>query len=163
MPPWLPPPLRCFLTVIPRIVVRRSLRLGLLVLGMLVLGVGVVKADLVTRVFLPVVGKAGVMGPTGTLVGAVRIGPLCPVEPCRQPTPDVYSSRRLLLQRADGLTVAVPLHPDGAFQKEVPVGRFSVTLSDCFFLGCGRALPVLITIAPGVATHLDINIDTGIR
>ena len=35
---------------------------------------------------------------TGTLAGSVKIGPLCPVEPCSTQLGDTYSSRQLQLR-----------------------------------------------------------------
>jgi hypothetical protein len=130
-----------------------------------ILGValGAANSDLVARVFLPFATKGGALPEVGTLTGRVRIGPLCPVEPCPQPTPDVYSSRRLLLTRKDGLRNEAPLHSDGSFQAVLAAGVYAVDLSDCVYLGCRQALPKQVTIESGKVTTLEIDIDTGIR
>ncbi|GEM_PF-1037793 len=142
---------------------RRGLVFALTVLAVMTFALGFANADVIARVFLPFVTKGQVVPEVGTLAGHVRIGPLCPVEPCPQPTPDVYSSRRLLLARQDGLRTEVPLRSDGSFQAAVAVGTHTVNLSDCSFLGCPRALPKTVTIEPGKVTTLEIDIDTGIR
>ena len=99
----------------------------------------------------------------GVLSGSVKIGPLCPVEPCSQGIGDTYESRRLELQpeAADGISIS--LRRDGTFDAIVPVGKYVVTVSDCEFLGCTFSLPVTVEIKGGETFHLDIDIDTGIR
>ncbi|MBI4337871.1 MAG: hypothetical protein HY683_08615 [Chloroflexi bacterium] len=99
----------------------------------------------------------------GVLYGQVRIGPLCPVEPCRNPTPDVYSSRSLVLESEAGETLEVPLTPDGWFKVQVEAGVYVVTLTNCDFLGCKAALPQKVAMTANAVTTLEINIDTGIR
>ncbi len=98
-----------------------------------------------------------------TIYGRVRIGPLCPVEPCPNPPTDVYSSRALMLQSEKGNAIQVKLGPDGSFKAAVDPGTYTVTLTDCSFLGCRNALPKKVTVAPGQALQVDIDIDTGIR
>ncbi len=109
---------------------------------------------------LPSPQPAGTMG---VLYGQVQIGPLCPVEPCRNPTPDVYSSRSLVLEAASGKKTEMPLTPDGWFKVQVEPGVYAVTLTNCDFLGCKRALPQKVDIKAGQVTELTIKIDTGIR
>ena len=101
--------------------------------------------------------------PTGVFAGSVTIGPFCPVGPCTNPVGDTYSSRQLQLQNGEGEDVLVDLRRDGTFLAFVPVGEYSVSLSDCVYLGCSSALPVTVVIHDGEATDLDIDIDTGIR
>ena len=116
------------------------------------------------RAFLPFVVKQGAAQPSlGFLAGQVNVGPLCPVEPCPRPTPDVYSSRKLVLTPLVGSVIYVSLNTDGRFQAEVPATSYSVDLTDCIFLGCKRELPKQVTVKAGQVTKLDINIDTGIR
>ena len=99
----------------------------------------------------------------GILIGSVTIGPLCPVEPCPDPIPDVYASRELLLLREGRELIRLPLGPEGAFQALIPAGRYMVELTDCDFLGCARALPMSFEIRDGEPATLNIDIDTGIR
>ncbi|MBI4338573.1 MAG: hypothetical protein HY680_01320 [Chloroflexi bacterium] len=99
----------------------------------------------------------------GVLYGQVRIGPLCPVEPCPNPTPDVYSSRYLVLESEAGKRLEVPLTQDGWFKAQVAVEVYKVTLTNCDFLGCKTALPRKVEVVANEVTTLEINIDTGIR
>ncbi|MCH7738028.1 MAG: hypothetical protein IH872_11585 [Chloroflexi bacterium] len=99
----------------------------------------------------------------GVFAGSVKIGPLCPVDPCFQAAGDTYSSRQLQLQSKTGEEILVQLRPDGTFLTFVPVGEYSVTLTGCDFLGCSGSLPVTVVINEGEATDVIIDIDTGIR
>ncbi|MBI2185230.1 MAG: hypothetical protein HYU39_09780 [Thaumarchaeota archaeon] len=102
-------------------------------------------------------------GQQGTIIGKVTIGPLCPVEPCPNPTQNVYSTRTITLRSATGNTTSVPLNSDGHFQAKVNPGTYELNLTDCTFLGCRTALPKTIKIEPNTTTKTDIDIDTGIR
>ncbi len=99
----------------------------------------------------------------GTLYGKVSIGPLCPVEPCPNPKPDVYSSKSLVLQPTSGQPTYVNLNPDGSFKAAVKAGTYSVSLTNCDYMGCKRSLPQTVVVKPGEASQLEISIDTGIR
>jgi len=99
----------------------------------------------------------------GTLSGRVSIGPLCPVEPCRNPPQDIYSSRELLLKPPFGEAMHVKLEVDGTFQAKILAGTYTVNLTNCTFRGCEAVLPRTVIIAPNQITILEINIDTGIR
>ncbi len=99
----------------------------------------------------------------GYITGVVKIGPLCPVEPCRNPAPDVYSSRVLILQNESGQAMKVALNADGSFKTAVTPGTYTVTLSNCQYMGCSRSLPKTVTIGPNQVVALTIDIDTGIR
>ena len=101
--------------------------------------------------------------PTGVFAGSVKIGPLCPVDPCYQANGDTYSSRQLRIQSEAGQEIMVQLRPNGTFLKIVPVGEFTVNLTNCDFLGCSSSLPVAVVIKEGEATDISIDIDTGIR
>lgn len=99
----------------------------------------------------------------GVLYGQVRIGPLCPVEPCQNETPDVYSSRALVLESGTGEVIYIKLLPDGWFKEPVKAGVYVVTLTECDFMGCGSALPIKVAVTAGEYTELMLDIDTGIR
>ena len=99
----------------------------------------------------------------GTISGKVTIGPLCPVEPCPNPRPDIYTSRQLILQPASGSPIYVQLNPDGSFRASVNVGTYTVNLTNCTFLGCKHSLPRTVTVGPSETTTIEINVDTGIR
>lgn len=99
----------------------------------------------------------------GTISGKVTIGPLCPVEPCPDPSPGIYASRQLVLQPRSGGPTYVQLNSDGSFLATVDDGTYAVSLTNCTFLGCKYSLPKTITVKPNEITVIDINIDTGIR
>ena len=108
---------------------------------------------------------------TGILQGKVTIGPLCPVEtdppdPNCQPTEETYKAWQLAVFSADGKKQVVELHPnlDGTYETELPVGRYQVDLENRPSSGVGGSnLPAFIQINAADTTHLDIDIDTGIR
>lgn len=99
----------------------------------------------------------------GVISGQVTIGPLCPVEPCANPRPDIYSSREIILQPQFGNPIHIKLNPNGSFQAEVNSGTYTLNLTGCMFLGCKNALPITVTIESNKVTRVDITIDTGIR
>jgi hypothetical protein len=104
----------------------------------------------------------------GTISGKVTIGPLCPVEPCPDPIPDIYTSRQLILQPLvlqpdSGNPMYIQLNPDGSFQATVNAGIYTVNLTNCTFLGCKYILPKIVAVRPNETTTVNIDIDTGIR
>jgi hypothetical protein len=112
---------------------------------------------------------ATVLHPPGKISGKVRVGPLCPIEPCPVSMPNPYSSRQIVLEPVDdGTGIAVPaLHmrikPDGRFEGEAPAGVYRLTITDCQFLGCRHSLPKTVIIEADKVAEIDIDIDTGIR
>ena len=100
----------------------------------------------------------------GTLKGTVSIGSLCPVEPCPITVSNPYTSRTIILQKQTGeFFPPIILQEDGSFETEIGVGTYTLSLSDCSFLGCSRSLPKTITIEENKTTEINIDIDTGIR
>lgn len=107
----------------------------------------------------------GPLAQYGFIEGKVTVGPFCPVEPpsgC-PPPPGTYTSRRLVLQPSLGKKVLVSLNETGYFEARVAVGTYEVTLTNCTFLGCSRALPVTVVVKRNQISTVDIEIDTGIR
>jgi len=101
---------------------------------------------------------------TGTLKGKVTIGPLCPVEPCPVTVPNPYVSKKIVLQNKTGeIFKLISLREDGSFEAKTGVGIYTLSLSDCSYLGCNRSLPKTVTIEAGKTTEIEIDIDTGIR
>jgi len=101
----------------------------------------------------------------GTVEGRVVIGPWKPVEPVEgsHPPPEVYTSRRVILEGTLLPRAEIPMNGTGYFTAEVRAGTYTLTMSNCTFLGCSRVLPMTVTVKPGQITTLEINIDTGIR
>jgi len=107
-------------------------------------------------------------GPEGILEGVVTVGPLIPVErvgvPTPMPLPEVFTSRALEVFKADGTTLVkrVPFQADGTYRVELLPGTYVV---DIEHTGIDHAagLPTSVVIRPNEVTHLDVDIDTGIR
>lgn len=99
----------------------------------------------------------------GIISGKLSIGPLCPVEPCPNPQPDIYSSREIILQPKVGNPIRISISTDGTFQAKVNADTYAVDLTNCVFLGCKSILPKVVTVESNKVTRLDVNIDTGIR
>jgi hypothetical protein len=105
--------------------------------------------------------------PRGTLSGTVTIGPNCPVEtptnPC-PPPPGAYAARKVLVETADASKVlyTVDIDEHGFYRIDLIVGAYTVDLQKA---GIDRSgdVPAKVTITRGVATVLNINIDTGLR
>lgn len=120
-------------------------------------------------------GGGGGVSTNGTVSGRVSIGPFCPVEmfppmPMCDGPPGTYSSRQLVFSQmvpqgtlAFPRPIGVQLNADGSYSTSLFAGRYSVTLTNCTFLGCGRTFPTNVTVKPGATTTLNINVDTGIR
>jgi hypothetical protein len=98
----------------------------------------------------------------GTVQGQVKIGPLCPQEPCNK------------VQNLTGYSLAftsngkdfsyAPLSADGNFSIRLKVGSYTVTMApSCQWMGCSREFPKSVTVAVNGTTVLNISIDTGIR
>jgi hypothetical protein len=101
----------------------------------------------------------------GTIEGTVSIGPWTPVQPVggSHPPPEVYASRRIILKSTTLPGVEIPMNGTGYFKEEVRAGTYTLTMTDCTFLGCSRVFPMTVTVTQGQTTALQINIDTGIR
>ena len=101
---------------------------------------------------------------TGLLKGKVTIGPLCPVEPCPVTIPNPYTSRTIILQKQTGeFLPPIILQEDGSFETEIGVSTYTLSLSECSFLGCNYSLPKTVIIEADKTTEVGIDIDTGIR
>jgi hypothetical protein len=107
-------------------------------------------------------------GDTGVLAGEVSIGPLQPVfregMPVPTPAPEEYATRKILVLSANGRReiARVSIDPDGTYQVILPVGRYQVDIAGSG-IDRGIDLPAAIEIFKDQTTHLDIDIDTGIR
>jgi len=106
-------------------------------------------------------------GPRGTLSGAVTIGPNCPVEttagPC-PPPPGAYALRKVLVESADASKVlfTVDIDEHGFYRIDLVPGVYTIDLRKA---GADRSgdVPVKVTITQGVATVLNISIESGLR
>lgn len=98
---------------------------------------------------------------SGTVFGKVSIGPLCPVEPCNS-TVNPYSGKELIF-KSGTLTQKAKLGADGSYQLNLLAGNYSITLSDCQYMGCSVVFPKNINVTANKNFELNIDIDTGIR
>lgn len=105
----------------------------------------------------------GAIKASGTIIGKVNIGPLCPVEPCPVPKPDPYSSRKVVLTPTIGKSINLDLDSSGNFSGAIPAGTYELTITNCEFLGCRYSLPKTVLIEANQTTRIDVEIDTGIR
>jgi hypothetical protein len=105
---------------------------------------------------------------TGILEGHVTIGPLVPVvregEAEPTPSPEVYAARQIVIFREDGKTEVARLAIDsnGDYRTSLPVGTYWVDINHTG-VDSAAGLPSQVVIVHQEVTHLDIDIDTGIR
>jgi hypothetical protein len=101
----------------------------------------------------------------GTIEGRVTIGPWTPVEPVggSHTPPEVYASRHIILEGTLMTRVDIPINGTGFFTAKIRAGTYSLTMSNCTFMGCSRVLPMTVTVKQGETINLQISIDTGIR
>lgn len=112
-------------------------------------------------------GNSTAAAGNGTLTGIVSIGPFCPVESSARicaTNSTVYTSREVLLTDvATGASYALNISASGGFSGQLPTGVYSLTISNCTYLGCGYVLPKTIAIRAGVTETENIGINTGIE
>lgn len=103
----------------------------------------------------------------GILQGKVTVGPICPVErvgvPCPVP-PEVYTSREVVVYRADGITEVARQHftKDGSYQLALTGGTYIVN-TPRQGPGGSKDLPQIMIIKAGETLNFNFDIDTGIR
>ncbi len=104
---------------------------------------------------------------TGTIMGKVSIGPICPVEredvPCPVP-PEAYTSREVILYARDGVTVVQRMHfaSDGTYRFSIAPGTYVISIPQQGVGGSGD-VPKTLTVQSGQTVQFDFSIDTGIR
>jgi hypothetical protein len=107
----------------------------------------------------------GPLAPKGFIEGKVSIGPFQPVEPSNGSVtpPEIYLSRKVVLKPVLGSSIMLPLNGTGFFSGAVHAGSYTVTLTNCTFIGCSRSLPLHIEVKAGEVTKIVVDVDTGIR
>ena len=113
--------------------------------------------------FIETSGSGGNVKTTGVAFGKISIGPLCPVEPCINPV-NPFVGKKLIFTPTNGSKAFyADISPEGVYWTDLPAGDYSVTLSECQYMGCSSVLPRNIRVDLEGSTKLDIDIDTGIR
>ncbi|MHB8068720.1 MAG: carboxypeptidase-like regulatory domain-containing protein [Desulfobaccales bacterium] len=102
---------------------------------------------------------------TGTLTGAVTLGPISPVQrqdivPIPRPAAGV---KLLILTPARQEVAAVTTDAAGQFRCDLPPGAYEVEMAPRKGKEFTKDLPATVTITPGQETRLDIRLDTGMR
>jgi hypothetical protein len=104
---------------------------------------------------------------SGTIVGKVTVGPICPVErvdvPCPVP-PEAYTSREVILYESDGTTIVERMHfaSDGTYRFSVPAGTYVISIPQ-EGVGGSSEVPKTLTVQEGETVEFNFSIDTGIR
>jgi hypothetical protein len=106
----------------------------------------------------------------GTLSGHVTIGPLVPVlregETEPTPSPEVYAAWQIVVYTEDMRQEVARADIDSAgnYQITLPVAAYAVTAAPAGGGGGpGGSQEYHVEINPDQVTHLDLDIDTGIR
>jgi hypothetical protein len=109
---------------------------------------------------------------TVLLQGAVTIGPLTPVQQvgiCPTATPEVFSSRHLVIYDESGKKLVREVYftqignsASGYYTAQIAPGTYTIDINHN---GIDRAdgLPQKITVIADETVTIDVNIDTGIR
>lgn len=113
-------------------------------------------------------GSNGGPAATGTVVGAVEVGPFCPVEvegePC-PPPPGTYDRIAVAARPARAASPVVRATPDetGRYRMTLAVGRWRLGVEHDFGPGPGGSEERVVDVESGAVTTVDFSIDTGIR
>jgi len=112
-------------------------------------------------------------GQLGTLSASFSIGPTTPVCSANAtigPAPQPYASIVAVVNSSSGVVSSLPIgwvsngcEAMGVLQASLGAGSYSLSLSNCTFMGCSSSLPRSFVIAAGQSTSVDVSVDTGIR
>ena len=103
----------------------------------------------------------------GIVQGKILIGPICPVEregvTC-EPSPEAYSSRKIIIYATDGSTIIKETTPDekGNYKISLIEGEYVVGIYRTG-IDSSSDVPKNITVRKGETVELNISVDTGIR
>jgi hypothetical protein len=92
----------------------------------------------------------------GTVEGTVTIGPWTPVEPVggSHPPPEVYTSRRVILEGSFLPRVEIPTNGTGYFRAHMRTWTYSATISNCTYIGCSLAKHQTVIVNPSHTTTI---------
>ncbi|MEW6003028.1 MAG: carboxypeptidase-like regulatory domain-containing protein [Nitrospirota bacterium] len=103
----------------------------------------------------------------GLLTGTVTFtGVPCPPDRMRVPPCDgPYPNYEVLIYKEDGKTIFARTltDRDGIFKIRLPLGRYIIYSKQFNSVSKTTEVPNLIKLEAGKTTHININIDTGIR
>lgn len=118
-------------------------------------------ALIVSAVFLYWGNYVGAYGQVGLLEGKIVIVAPCPMvngtASCE--SLQLYSSKHLSLQPLVGPQIDVDLDTDGRFFAYMPVGTYTLNLSQCWYAGCSQYFPQQITIKAAAPTVVEAAIN----
>ena len=121
------------------------------------------------RFYFVVTNEIASLVETGTLVGHMTLGPVCPVEREGEvctPTEAMYAARAISVYTQDNKTLVTTLVPDseGTFTAKLREGSYYLELADPRSgIGGATGLPRTLAIEAGKTTRIDVSVDTGIR
>jgi hypothetical protein len=107
-------------------------------------------------------GAASATAPSGGIVGAVLIGPMCPVVRAGIACPDRPYPATIGVQDQSGKRVT-QFQTDSAGQFKISLAPGTYTLVPQSPDGFTRAGPQDVTVSGGQFTRVTINYDSGIR
>ena len=104
---------------------------------------------------------------SGIFQGRVSIGPITPVErpgEITQIPPEVYESRKIMVYDKSGkeLIQQVDIDNEGRYVAHLKPGTYTIDINR-IGMDSSDNVPQQVEIQLGIATRLDIAIDTGIR
>jgi hypothetical protein len=112
--------------------------------------------------------------PIGSLAANFSIGPtepVCSANATVGPAPSSYSSvEAVVTPSPSGQASPFPIswtsngcEVSGTLQASLAPGSYSLSLSNCTYMGCASALPRSFVVVAGQTTSVNVSIDTGIR
>ena len=101
----------------------------------------------------------------GVLTGLVRRSPINPVmtegmPSTSDPAPDV---KLIILTPKRKKIASVTTDAKGEYKINLPLGTYRIETTSLVGIEFTKDLPTIVNITEGQETHLDINIDTGMR
>jgi heat shock protein HslJ len=104
---------------------------------------------------------------SGILQGIVTIGPITPVERPGEIPPiphEVYEARKIMVYDKSGRTLIqqIDIDSDGRYMAHLKPGTYTIDINR-IGMDSSDDVPQQVAIQLGIATRLDIDIDTGIR
>ncbi len=104
------------------------------------------------------------MSTQGTLHGTVTASPVCPVETLDDIcNPRPLANWQVQIKAADGKLITMTTDQQGAFNMQLPPGRYLVEVQSANYPMRQRAPLTVVSVVAGQTTEVNIPLDTGIR